>query len=67
MSVLVTAPSVTNVTAQEAGIFDIVSTLISTDKAVTGVYGFVQKAALFLGGMSLQSYRKNDTWNPFAK
>lgn len=65
MSILVNAPAVNNVTASDATVFDIFSTLISSEKAVTGVLGFVQKAGLFLAGMSLQSYRTNQTWNPF--
>lgn len=65
MSVLITAPTKDNVTAIDASLFDIFSTLVSSEKAVTGVYGFVQKAGLFLAGMSLQNYRKTDSWNPF--
>lgn len=36
---------------------DILTTAISTDSAVTGVYGLVQKAGLFLGGMAVQNNR----------
>lgn len=66
MSVLVTAPNVNTVSGADPGLFDIVTSIFSTDKALTGMYGLVQKAGLFLGGMSLQNYRKTQTWNPFA-
>lgn len=65
MSVLVTAPTASSVSGQEATLFDVVSTLFSSDKAVTGIYGFVQKAALVVAGMSLQNWRQKDEWNPF--
>lgn len=48
----------------DAKIMDILTTAISTDSAVTGTYGLIQKAALFVGGMAVQSKRKLDTFNP---
>lgn len=53
-------------TATDAGLLDIVTTAISTDSALTGTYGLVQKGSLVLLGMSLQNYRKQQTFNPFA-
>lgn len=49
---------------EEAQIIDILTTAISTDSAVTGTYGLLQKAALFMGGMAVQSKRKLNTFNP---
>lgn len=51
-------------TVAEATISDIFTTVISTDAAVTGTYGLVQKALLLVGGMSIQSKRKLGTFNP---
>lgn len=51
-------------TATDATLMDVVTTLISTDSAVTGTYGLIQKGLLFVGGMSLQSKRKLGTFNP---
>lgn len=53
-------------TVTDAKIVDILTTAISTDSAVTGTYGLIQKAALFLGGMSVQNKRKTNSFNPFA-
>lgn len=66
MSLKLTATSVGNATAEDAKIFDIVTTLFSSDQAVTGTYGFIQKGALFLAGMSAQNKRVNNNWNPFG-
>lgn len=51
-------------TVTDAKIMDIVTTAISTSEAVTGTYGLIQKAALVVGGMAIQSNRKQGTWNP---
>jgi hypothetical protein len=53
-------------TAADAEMLDVVTTVLSSDSAVTGTYGLVQKALLFIGGMSVQNYRKAATFNPFA-
>lgn len=53
-------------TVAEATIGDIFSTMISTDSAVTGVYGLGQRAALFVGGMAVQNMRLGRGVNPFA-
>lgn len=49
-----------------ATVSDIFTTLISTDKTVTGVYGLVQKASLFVAGMATQNKRLGGGLNPFA-
>lgn len=36
---------------------DILTTAISTDSAVTGLYGLVQKAGLVVAGMAVQNNR----------
>lgn len=56
----------TTATVEDAKIGDIFTTLISSDKAVTGTYGLVQRAGLFLGGMSVQTKRLRGTFNPFV-
>lgn len=48
---------------KDAELLDVVTTAISTDSAVTGAYGLMQKAALVAGGMAIQSKLKNDTFN----
>lgn len=53
-------------TVAEATVSDIFTTAISTNEAVTGTYGLVQKAGLVVLGMSIQNKRKADTFNPFA-
>lgn len=65
---IVVTPAVGNTPAaavvSEAKVMDIVTTLFSSDSAVVGTYGLIQKAALFAGGMSVQSKRKLGTFNP---
>lgn len=65
---IVVSPAVGNTPASavvtEAKVMDIVTTVFSADSAVTGTYGLLQKGALFLGGMSVQSKRKLGTFNP---
>lgn len=51
-------------TVADAKIADVVTTLISADQTLTGMYGFVQKAALVGGGMVLQEYRRSGSLNP---
>lgn len=60
---VVTANGSTTATAEEAKIGDIFTTLFSTDQAVTGTYGLVQKVGVFAAGMSFQSQRKTGSWN----
>lgn len=56
---------VTEAVVSDATIGDIVTTIISTDSAVTGVYGIAQRAALVLAGMSAQEFRRSGSINPF--
>lgn len=51
-------------TVADATIGDIFTTVISTDTAVTGMYGLAQRALLVVGGMAIQSKRKLGTFNP---
>lgn len=53
-------------TVAEAEMTDIISTVFSSDEALTGTYGFVQKGLLVIAGMSIQNNRKGLGWNPFA-
>lgn len=55
----------TEATIAEATLSDIVTTAFSTSEALTGTYGLAQKAAIFVGGMSFESYRLRGTLNPF--
>lgn len=61
---IVLAADGTTATVSEAVIGDILTTAISTNEAVTGMYGLAQKAAFLVGGMMIQSKRKQDTFNP---
>jgi hypothetical protein len=56
----------TTATVADAKAGDIVSTLFSSNSAVTGAYGYIQKGALFLGGMATQEYRRTGNINPFS-
>jgi len=61
---IVLAADGTTATVSEAVIGDILTTAISTNEAVTGMYGLVQRAAFFVGGMVVQNKRKNGSYNP---
>lgn len=50
-------------TVSDASLADLVTTLFSTDSALTGTYGLLQKAALVYGGMTIQSVRLGNGWN----
>lgn len=52
-------------TVADATLSDIFTTAISTDSAVTGMYGLAQKALLFVGGMATQNMRLGNGLNPF--
>jgi hypothetical protein len=65
--VIVTGTGATATAAvSEAKIADILTTAISTDSAVTGTYGLIQKAGLVVLGMGFQSSRKGGSWNFLA-
>jgi len=53
-------------TVAEATVGDIFTTVLSTDSAVTGMYGLAQRSLLFVGGMALQNVRNGNGINPFA-
>lgn len=50
-------------TAEDATLVDTVTTLLSTKSALTGTYGLLQRGALFVGGMAVQSKLKTDSFN----
>lgn len=54
-------------TVADAKLTDIVTTVFSSNQALTGAYGLLQRAAVFVGGMTLQNYRLTGKLNPFAK
>lgn len=51
-------------TVSEAVLSDVFTSVLSTDTFVSGTYGFLQKGALFLGGMVAQEYRRSGKLNP---
>lgn len=53
-------------TVADATITDIFTTVIDTNKAVTGLYGLGQSAMLAVGGMAFQNYRLGRGLNPFG-
>lgn len=61
---IVLAADGSTATVAEATISDIVTTVVSTNSAVTGTYGLVQRGLLVVGGMAIQSKRKLGTFNP---
>lgn len=56
----------TSATVADAKIADIVTTAISTNTAVTGTYGLIQKGLMVVGGMALQNNRLGRGWNPLS-
>lgn len=54
-------------TVVDATIGDILTTVVSTDSAVTGIYGLGQRAGLLIGGMAINSFRLRGSPNPFVK
>jgi hypothetical protein len=63
---IVLAADGASATVTDAEMLDIVTTLFSTNEAVTGSYGLIQRAGLFVGGMSVANKRAKGTWNPIA-
>lgn len=51
------------VTAKPAELIDVLTTTVSTESALTGAYGFGQKVALVVAGMSIQSKLKTNSFN----
>jgi len=52
-------------TIADATMGDIFSTVLSSDSAVTGMYGLAQKAGLVVAGMVVQNQRLGNGFNPF--
>lgn len=51
-------------TVADATLSDVFTTALSTDSALTGTYGFLQRLALVGGGMVIQQYRRFGNINP---
>lgn len=64
MSKLITVDANGVPTAADAKLMDVVTSVVSTNTALTGTYGLIQKVSLVALGMSAQSKRKLGTWNP---
>lgn len=58
-----TAGGAPTVTREDAKITDILTTALSTDSAVTGAYGLIQKGLVFAGGMAVNNYMKKGSFN----
>ena len=54
-------------TVATATVGDIFTTALSTNQAITGMYGLAQKMGLIAIGMSVNSYRLRDSFNPLVK
>lgn len=63
VTVVENANGAVTVTAKPAELMDVLTTAVSTDSALTGMYGFGQKAALVVAGMSIQSKLKTNSFN----
>lgn len=50
-------------TTQKAEAFDMLTTVFSTNSALTGVLALGQRAGLVVAGMAVQSKLKNNTFN----
>lgn len=50
-------------TASDATFGDVFTTALSTDTAVTGSLGLLQRGLFFVGGMAVQQKRKMGNWN----
>lgn len=57
------AQGVIGSSTKDAGLVDLVTTVISTDTALTGMLGLAQRASLFIGGMAVQSKLKTNSFN----
>lgn len=57
------ASGTVTVTTKPAELMDVLTTTVSTDSALTGMYGFGQKAALVVAGMAIQSKLKTNSFN----
>lgn len=57
------AQGVIGSSTKDAGLVDLVTTVISTDTALTGMLGLAQRASLFISGMAVQSKLKTNSFN----
>lgn len=55
----------TTATVSDAVLSDVFSTALTTNSAVTGLYGLAQKAGLVVIGMGIQNKRVGGSLNPF--
>lgn len=53
-------------TVADAEVGDIFTTVLDSDTAITGTYGYLQKAGLVIAGMAVQNNRVKGSWNPFT-
>lgn len=63
VTVTANAEGVAQATAVKASWMDALTTVISTDSAVTGMIGLAQRGALFAAGMATQSKLKTGSFN----
>lgn len=63
VTVAVNASGQTVSTTVDANAADILLTALSADSAVTGMYGLIQRAGFFVGGMAVQSKLKTGSFN----
>jgi hypothetical protein len=56
----------TTATVKDATLSDIFTTAISSDSCVTGLYGYMQKAAFTIGGMGYSNKRWSGSWTNFG-
>lgn len=50
-------------TTKDSDLFDILTTSLSTDSAVTGAHGLIQRGLFFAGGMAVNNYMKRGSFN----
>lgn len=60
------AGAVIAASTRDATLSDIFTTAISSDSAITGPYGLMQKAGLVVTGMSINAKRLRGSWNPLV-
>jgi hypothetical protein len=55
----------TTAAVADATMTDIFTSVIDTNKCVTGLYGLAQTGLTFVAGMAYQNSRLGNGWNPF--
>jgi hypothetical protein len=63
MSYKVIVSTTGDATVSDATFADLATTLFSTDSALTGSYGLIQKVGLVAIGAAVQNYRLGNGWN----